>query len=101
MNAVKRKKQVEKQMQEHRRQERIRQEMARQKKQEFLKKGVFERLKIFYNQIPSKRGKRIFWVWALPIFTIFLPIQAIIAWMKLDIAWAWTKQILYSFMNGK
>lgn len=95
------KRKVDKQLQQQRRAERYRQELAQKKKKEFLKKSIIQRLRFFYSHLPTRKAKIVFWLWSPVIFGLFLPVQTLIALLKMDIAWKWTGQILYSFLNGK
>ena len=78
-----------------------RQQIIREEKAEYLRQPFYKRLLTFYELIPTKKAKVVFWLWSPVIFGIFLPIQAVVALTKVDIAWKWTNQILYSFLNGK
>ena len=78
-----------------------RQQIVKEEKEQFLKQPIWKRVKTFYDCIPSKKGRRVFWLWALPILLVFVPIQAILDLTKLNIAWKWSSQLYYSFVNGK
>jgi len=78
-----------------------RREHVRHEKEEFLKKTPVQKVRFFYSTIPSKKAKVVFWIWSIPIFLVMLPVRAFVNFIKIDIAWKWSQQLLFSFINGK
>jgi len=56
------------------------------------------RVKFFYSKIPTKKGKRVFWMMS-PVLAVFILAYGFISVLKLDIAWAWSKQLYHSFVG--
>lgn len=75
-------------------------EARKNEKVKFLNSSVWNRLKFFYKHIPSKKGRIMFWMLS-PMTTAFLIPHIIISTLKIDIAWKWSEQIMYTFKNGK
>lgn len=80
---------------------RERQEIQKQEKEMFLKLPWYRRLGLFYKKLPTTRAKVVFFILSPVVFGVFLPIHFIISLLKIDVAWTWAGQILYSFKNGK
>ena len=78
-----------------------RQKIQREKKDLFLKLPWYNRLKMFYEKLPTSKAKKVFWILSPLVFGLFIPIHFVISICKLDVAWTWSGQILYSFKNGK
>tara|TARA_R100000995_G_scaffold16783_1_gene6642 strand:- start:4697 stop:4993 length:297 start_codon:yes stop_codon:yes gene_type:complete len=76
----------------------IRQEKIYQlndEKRKFLSLSLPKRLKYFYDSIPTKKAKRVFWFLLTPILPMVI-VYAIINICKLDIAWSWSKQMFHT-----
>lgn len=69
--------------------------LVKEERQEFIKKSLKERLKYFYrNSLPTKKAKKTIW-FLLPVIIPMIFVYGLINILKLDIAWAWSKQLFY------
>ena len=69
--------------------------LVKEERQAFLEKSLKDRLKYFYNNnIPTKKGKRTLW-FLLPVIIPMMLVYTVIQILKLDIAWAWSKQLFF------
>lgn len=78
-----------------------RQQIQKEEKALFLKQPWYKRLGLFFKKLPTKKAKALFLVMSPLIFCVLLPIHFVISTIKLDIAWTWAGQLLYSFKSGK
>jgi hypothetical protein len=56
------------------------------------------RVKFFYSKIPTKKGKRVFWMMS-PLLAVFILVYGLISVLKLDIAWEWSRQLYHSVVG--
>jgi hypothetical protein len=56
------------------------------------------RVKFFYSKIPTKKGKRVFWIMS-PVWFVFVIVYGLISALKLDIAWEWSRQLYHSIVG--
>lgn len=64
-------------------------------KRDFLSLSLIKRLNYFYENIPTKKARRIFWALIVPMIPMLI-FYTVINIFKLDIAWSWSKQIFHT-----
>lgn len=56
------------------------------------------RLKYFYKSLPTKQSKRLFWI-GMPLMIPMIIVWGVIATLKLDIMWMYSKSIFHSIFK--
>lgn len=69
-----------------------------EEKKKFFALPLGKRIKYFYNQIPSKKGKKVFWCIS-PFVAVSVVLYGLVQLLHLDVAWRWGGQLFHAIFK--